>query len=84
MLEPNKNGRLELTWFSVPTTSGTVIVIWRDAKSNTSGMTALGCLDICPMCKEQKWDFFLLLWYMGPPSLGLDLKDSALLGLEAC
>ena len=26
----------------------------------------------------------ILLWYTGPPSLGLDLKDPAILGLEAC
>ena len=26
----------------------------------------------------------ILLWYTGPPSLGLDPKDLAILGLKAC
>ena len=34
LLGSSRNGRLEVTQFSVPTTSGTVSVIQRDAKSN--------------------------------------------------
>ena len=49
----SRNGRLEVTPFSVSTTSGTVSVIRRDAKRNTSRLmlTAPGCLNACPMCE---------------------------------
>ena len=51
-LRLSRNDRLEVTPFSVPTTSGTVSVIWRDAKKcNTSGLTAQGSLNTCPMCE---------------------------------
>ena len=33
----SKNGRLEVTQFSVPNTSGTVSVIWRDASATRPG-----------------------------------------------
>ena len=75
-----------MTQFSVPTTSGTVSVIRRDAKRNTSGLTAPGSLNTCPMCEGQRWIFnvpTMLLWYTRPPSLGLDPKDPAILGLKA-
>ena len=53
----SKNGRLEVTQFSVPTTSGTVSVIRRDAKLNMFGLTAPDCLKTCPMCEGQRWTF---------------------------
>ena len=40
LLGSNKNGRLELTQFSVPTASGTVSVIRRDALCHMFGLTA--------------------------------------------
>ena len=84
----SRNGRIDVIRFSVPTTSGTVSVIQRDAKRNTSGLTAPGSLTTCPMCEGQRWLFnvltILLLWYTEPPSLGHDLKDPAILGLKAC
>ena len=49
LLGSSKNGRLEVTQSSVSTISGTVSVIRRDAKSNTSGLTAPGSLNTCPM-----------------------------------
>ena len=48
------NGRLEVTQFSVPATSGAVSVIWRDALRNTSRLAAPGSLNTHPMCKESK------------------------------
>ena len=81
LLGSSKNGRLEVTRCSVPTTSGTVSVIQRDAK-----LTAPGSLTTCQMCEGQRWIFnvpTILLWYTGPPSLGLDPKDPAILGLKA-
>ena len=87
LIGSSRNGGLEVTQFSKPTTSGTVSVIRRDAKRNTSGLTAPGSLNTCPMCEGQRWIFnvpTILLWYTGPPSLGLDPKDPAILGLEAC
>ena len=86
-LGSSRNGRLEVTQFSVPTTSGTVSVIRRDAKRNTSGLTAPGSLNTCPMCEGQRRIFnvpTILLWYTGPPSLCLDPKDPEILGLQAC
>ena len=56
LLGSSRNGRLEVTPFSVPTTSGSVCVIRRDAKSNMSGLTAPGSLNPCPMPTK-------LLWY---------------------
>ena len=50
----SRNGRIEVTPFSVPTTSGTVSVIRREAKHNTSGLTASGSLNTYPMCEGQK------------------------------
>ena len=85
VLELSTNGRLEVTWFSVPTTSGTVSVIQRDAKRNKLELTAPGSLNTCLMCKGQRWIFNVLtklLWYTEPPSLGFDLKDSAILELK--
>ena len=41
----SRNGRLEVTRFSVPTTSGTVSATRRDAKGNMSGLTASGSLE---------------------------------------
>ena len=55
LLGSSRNGRLEVTQFSVPTTSGTVSVIRRDALWNTSWLAALGSLNTCPMCESQKW-----------------------------
>ena len=54
LLGSSKNGRLEVTRFSVLTTFGTVSVIRRDAKRNTSGLTAPGSLNTCPMCEGQR------------------------------
>ena len=74
-------GRLELTYFSIPTTSGTVSVIWMDALCNTSGLTALDSLNTCLMCERQRWIFnvpTILLWQTEPPSLGLNPKDPAI------
>ena len=42
LLGSSRNGRSEVTQFSVPTTSETVSVIRRDAKRNTFGLTAPG------------------------------------------
>ena len=86
LLESSKNGILELTQIPVPTTTQTVSVIRRDAKHNTSRLTAPGSLNTCSMCEGQRWIFngpAILLWYTGPPSLGLDPKDPAILGLKA-
>ena len=84
----SRNLRLEVTRFSVPTTSETFSVIWRDAKCNTSRLTAPGSLNTCLMCEEQRWIFnepTISLWYTGPPPcLGLDPKDPEILGLKAC
>ena len=44
LLGSSRNGRLEVNAFSVPSTSGTVSVIRRDAKRKTSGLTAPGSL----------------------------------------
>ena len=54
LLGLSKDGRLELTSFSVPTTFGTVSVIQRDAKRNTSVLTAPGSLTTCSMGEEQR------------------------------
>ena len=65
LLRSSQNGRLEMTQFSVPTTSGTVSVIRRVAKCNTFGLTAPGSLNTCPMCEGQRWIFnvpTILLW----------------------
>ena len=81
LLGSSRNGRLEVTRFSVPTTSGTVSVIRRNAKRNTSGLTAPGSLNTYPMCEEQRWIFNvcpMLLWYTGLPSLGINTKDLAI------
>ena len=48
-----RNGRLEVTQFLVPTTSGTVSVIRRDAKCNTSLLTAPGSLNTNSMCESR-------------------------------
>ena len=75
----SKNGRLEVTQFSVPATSETASVIGRDALCNTTRLTAPGSINTCSMCEGQRWIFnvpTILLWYTDPPSLGLDAKDS--------
>ena len=46
LLESCRYGRLEVTHFTIPATSGTVSVIRRDAKSHMSGLTAQGSLNI--------------------------------------
>ena len=87
MLGSSKNGRLEATPFSVPTISETISVIRKDAKRNTSGLTAPGSLNTCPMCEGQRWIFkvpTILLWYRRPPSLGLNPNDLEFLKLKAC
>ena len=45
-----QNGRLEMTQFSVPTTSGTVSGIRKGEMYNTSGLTAPSGLNTCSMC----------------------------------
>ena len=78
-----KNGRVEVTPFSVPITSRTVSVICRDALCNTSKLTAPGTLNTFSMCEKQRWIFngpTIPLWYAGLPSLGLDPKDPAVRG----
>ena len=92
LLGSSKNGRLELTLFSVPANSRTVSVILRDVKGNTSGLTAPDSFNTCPMCEGQrcegqKWIFnvpTMLLWCREPKSLGLNSKDPAFLGLKLC
>ena len=92
LLGSSKNGRLELTLFSVPANSRTVSVILRDVKGNTSGLTAPDSFNTCPMCEGQrcegqKWIFNvpkMLLWCREPKSLGLNSKDPAFLGLKLC
>ena len=72
------NGRLAITQFSVITAPGTVSVIRRDALFDTSGLTAPGSLNTCPMCTRQRWIFnvpTILLWYTVHLNLGLDPKD---------
>ena len=66
----SRNGRLEVTQFSVPTISGTVSVIRRDALCKTSGLTSSG-----PMCKGHGWIFGDII--VGPSSIGLYTKDPA-------
>ena len=81
LLGSSRNGRLEVTPFSVPTTFGTVSVTQKDALCNTSRLTAPGSLSTCPMCEG--WIInvpTILLWYT---SLGLDPKGPAILGLKA-
>ena len=81
LLGSSRNGRLEMTQLSVPTTSGTVSVIQRDARCNTSRLTAPGSLNTCLMRERHRW------YYCGTslgPSLGLDPKDPANFGLKAC
>ena len=53
----SSNDRLEVAQLPMPTTSGTFSVIWRDAKSKTSGLTAQGILNTCPMSYGQRWIF---------------------------
>ena len=55
------DGRSEVTRFSVPTTSGTASVIRRDAKINTSRLTAPEGFSTCPMCEGQRWIFIVTL-----------------------
>ena len=45
LLGSRRNGRLEVNPFSLPTTSRTVSVIRKDAKRNTSELTAPGSLN---------------------------------------
>ena len=87
LLGSSRNVRIEVAQFSVATTSGTVSVIQRGTKRNTSGLTAPGSFNTCPMGEGQRRVFnvpMILLWYTRPPSLGLDSKDPAILGLETC
>ena len=87
LLESSRNGRLEVTQFSVPTTSETVSVIRKDAKLNTSELTTPGSLNTSPMRDGQRWNFnvfTILLWNTGPPCLSLDPKAPAILRLKAC
>ena len=75
-----------MTQFSVPTTSGTVSVIWIDANYNTSGLTATGSLNTCPMGERQSCIFNVpttLLGCIRPHSLDLDTEDPTILGLKA-
>ena len=51
----SKNGRLEVTQFSVPATSETVSLIRRDALCNTTRLTAPGSINTCSMCEGQRW-----------------------------
>ena len=84
LLGSSRNGRLELARLLVPTTSGTVSVIQKDGKRR---LTAPGSFNTCPMYEGQRCILSastMLLWYTGPPSLGLDPKDSEILGLKAC
>ena len=74
LLGSSENARLEVTPFSVPTTSGTVSVIWRYAKRNTSGLTASGSFNNWPMCKGQRWIFSVPLYYCGILSLYENIK----------
>ena len=87
LLGSSRNGILEVTQFSIPTTSGTASVIRRNLKRNTSGLTAPGSLTLAP-CVKGRGGFLtcptVIQWYPGPPSLGLDPKDPAILRLEAC
>ena len=54
LLWSSRNGRLEVTQFSVPITSGTVSGIRRNAKYNMSELTAPGSFNTCPMCEGQQ------------------------------
>ena len=74
LLGSSRNGRLELARLLVPTTSGTVSVIQKDGKRR---LTAPGSFNTCPMYEGQRC-------ILRPPSLGLDPKDSEILGLKAC
>ena len=68
-------------------TSGAVSVFRREVSCNMPWLTVPGSLNACLMCEEQRWIFnvpTILLCYTEPPSLRFDLKDSAILGLEAC
>ena len=70
LLRLSRNGRLEVTQFSVPTISRAVSVIWRAALCNTTVLPATGSLNTCPIHKEQLWIFNVfktLLGYTGPP-----------------
>ena len=80
MLGLSRNGRLVVTQFPVSTTSETVSVIRRDAKRCPGWQhQAVLTLAQCLKCRGGS-----LTWYTGPPSLGPDLKDPAILRLEAC
>ena len=66
----SRNGTLDVTQFSVATIFETAGAIRRDALYNT-----------CPMCKGQRWIinmFTILLWYTGPPNLGINSKTQHL------
>ena len=80
LLGSSRNGRLEVTRLSVPTTFGTVSVIRRNALCNKSELTAPGSLNICPMCELQRWIFnepLIILWYTWPSNWGHNPKDPA-------
>ena len=71
LLRSSMSGSLEVSTFSVTTTSGTVSVIQRDARRNTSVLTAPGSLHTCSMCEERRWIInvpMILLWSTAPPS----------------
>ena len=71
LLGTSRNGRLEVSQYSVSTTSGAVSVIRRDAKRNTSRLTTPGSLNTWLMCEGQRWIFnvlTILFWYTGSPS----------------
>ena len=61
LLGSSRNGRLEVTQFSVPTTSGTASVIWRNALCNTSGLTAPGSLNTCPNVRRTEVDLYNII-----------------------
>ena len=78
LLGSSKNGILEVTKFSVPTTSGTVSVIRIGVMRNMSGLTKPGSLSTCSIFEGRR------MWYTEPSSLGLGAKDSGILELKAC
>ena len=87
LLGSSRNGRLEVTQFSVPTTSGNCQCNPERCKEQHIRADSTRQPYAYPMCEGQRWILnvpTILLWYTEPPSLGLDLKNPATLGLEAC
>ena len=76
LIGSSRNGRLEVTQFSVFTSFGTASVILRDALCNPSGLTAPGSLNNCPMCEGQRWVFsvpMMIWWHVEPPERSSNL-----------